>query len=108
MLSFCHLRKDYFRHLDVNDVGSIIAELEPALMQVEKPMGGDEFIADFVLGFEQERSRRGTRKYGEQADLSECPLLVLLGLRKVSPDDLVAEDAVVLAEALALEGAALF
>src|SRR3954467_8056178 len=56
-------------------------------MQVEKPMGGDEFIADFVLGFEQERSRCGTRKCGEQADLSERPLLALLVLRKVSPDD---------------------
>ena len=105
---FCHLRKDYFRHLDVNNVGSIIAELESALMQVEKPMGGDEFIADFVLGLEQERSRRGARKCGEQADLSERPLLALLVLRKVSPDHLVAEDAIELAEALALEGAALF
>ena len=98
----------------MEDVGAVFAELEPALpegapiAQLGKPVCGNEFIADFVLGLEQERSRRGARKCGEQADLSERPLLALLVLRKASPDDLVAEDAVELAEALALEGAALF
>src|SRR4051812_18755588 len=101
------------RCLNMKYVGAVFAELELALpegtpvAQLGKPVGGNEFIADLVLGLEQERSRRGARKCGEQADLSERPLLALLVLRKVSPDNLVAEDAVELAEALALEGAAL-
>src|SRR5829696_6444252 len=101
------------RCLNMENVGAVFAKLEPTLpegapvVQLGKPVCGGEFIADFVLGLEQERSRRGARKCGEQADLSERPLLALLVLRKVSPDHLVAEDAVKLAEALALEGAAL-
>src|SRR4051812_28021712 len=102
------------RRLDVNNVGTVFAEREPALpegapvAQLGKPVCGNEFIADFVLGLEQERSRHGAWKYSEQADLSERPLLALLVLRKVSPYHPVAEDAVKFAKALALEGAALF
>src|SRR5215218_6332702 len=101
------------RCLDMENVGAVFAELEPALpegapvAQLGKPVCGNEFIADFVLGLEQERSRRGARKCGEQADLSQCPLLALPVIRKVTPDDLGAEDRVELTEALALKGAAL-
>src|SRR3954469_18018116 len=101
------------RGFNMENGGAVFAELEPALpegatvAQLGKPVCGNEFIADFVLGLEQERSRRGARKCAEQADLSERPLLALLVLRKFTPDDLEAEDPVELAEALALEGAAL-